>query len=93
MASALRLNRTLLSLSLANNSIGDAGAIRLAEVLSRFPLNHEEVVTRRKLLSQRRLEDGQVTTFTSTISIYFTFLHSPLQSALDLSHNVGTRRR
>lgn len=28
----LRLNRSLLSLSLANNAIGDAGAIKLAEV-------------------------------------------------------------
>ncbi|XP_074989482.1 leucine-rich repeat-containing protein 71 isoform X3 [Calonectris borealis] len=46
----LRLNRSLLSLSLANNDIGDAGAIRLAEVLGPFALTHAEVVERRRLL-------------------------------------------
>ncbi|XP_017277951.1 leucine-rich repeat-containing protein 71 [Kryptolebias marmoratus] len=52
-ARGLRLNRTLLFLSLANNQIGDSGAALLAEVLGEFPLNHEEVVERRKLLLQR----------------------------------------
>ncbi|XP_030329810.1 leucine-rich repeat-containing protein 71 isoform X2 [Strigops habroptila] len=50
IAEGLRLNRSLLSLSLASNDIGDAGASRLAEVLAPFPLTHEEVVQRRRLL-------------------------------------------
>ena len=51
IADALRMNRTLLSLGLAGNGIGDAGAKKLAEVLSKFPLTHEEVVERRKLMA------------------------------------------
>ncbi|XP_078391709.1 leucine-rich repeat-containing protein 71-like, partial [Cetorhinus maximus] len=47
---ALRLNRTLLWLSLAYNRIGDGGATKLAEVLAPFALTHEEVVERRVLL-------------------------------------------
>ncbi|NXJ56805.1 LRC71 protein, partial [Spizaetus tyrannus] len=50
IAKGLRLNRSLLSLSLANNNIGDAGATRLAEVLGPFALTHSEVVERRRLL-------------------------------------------
>ncbi|NXT50357.1 LRC71 protein, partial [Pluvianellus socialis] len=46
----LRLNRSLLSLSLANNDIGDAGATKLAEILRPFALSHAEVVERRRLL-------------------------------------------
>ncbi|XP_013868614.1 leucine-rich repeat-containing protein 71 isoform X3 [Austrofundulus limnaeus] len=53
IARGLRLNRTLLFLSLANNQIGDSGAAPLAEILGKFPLTHEEVVERRKLLLQR----------------------------------------
>ncbi|KAG5264401.1 hypothetical protein AALO_G00253400 [Alosa alosa] len=53
IAQGLRLNRSLLCLSLANNHIGDAGAALLAEILSPFPLTHEEVVERRKLKIQR----------------------------------------
>ncbi|KAK2525036.1 hypothetical protein Q9233_009083 [Columba guinea] len=50
IAEGLRLNRSLLSLSLANNNIGDAGATRLAKVLGPFALTHAEVVERRRLL-------------------------------------------
>ncbi|NWU89329.1 LRC71 protein, partial [Upupa epops] len=50
IAEGLRLNRSLLSLSLANNDIGDAGATKLAEVLGPFTLTHAEVVQRRRLL-------------------------------------------
>ncbi|KAH9495024.1 Leucine-rich repeat-containing protein 71 [Bulinus truncatus] len=53
LAEGLRMNRTLLSLSLMNNNIGDKGTEKLAEALSRFPLTHEEIVERRKLLSDR----------------------------------------
>lgn len=75
------MNRTLLSLGLCNNQIGDLGAQKLGEVrsiflevllfdfssslkwkfsicliflmqvISRFPLNHEEIVERRKMHS------------------------------------------
>lgn len=38
LASALRVNRTLLSLALANNKIGDKGATLLAEVLTSHSL-------------------------------------------------------
>ncbi|KAM8986355.1 leucine-rich repeat-containing protein 71 [Ara ararauna] len=50
IAEGLRLNRSLLSLSLASNDIGDAGASGLAQVLAPFALTHEEVVQRRRLL-------------------------------------------
>lgn len=36
----LRLNRTLLCLSLSNNRIGDAGATNLAQVFSYLPVNY-----------------------------------------------------
>ncbi|POI19575.1 hypothetical protein CIB84_016679, partial [Bambusicola thoracicus] len=48
----LRWNRSLLSLSLAHNRIGDVGARKLAEVLQPFKLRHEEVVERRRLLME-----------------------------------------
>ncbi|XP_055648381.1 leucine-rich repeat-containing protein 71 [Falco peregrinus] len=50
IARGLRLNRSLLFLSLENNDIGDVGATRLAEVLAPFALTHDEVVERRRLL-------------------------------------------
>ncbi|XP_069102762.1 leucine-rich repeat-containing protein 71-like isoform X8 [Argopecten irradians] len=57
IAMGLRMNRTLMSLSLASNKIGDKGAIKLGEVLSRFPLSHEEVVERRKQFSEKGSPD------------------------------------
>ncbi|XP_060601535.1 leucine-rich repeat-containing protein 71-like isoform X4 [Ruditapes philippinarum] len=57
IAEGLRLNRTLLSISLASNEIKDKGVVKLSEVLSRFPLRHEEVVERRKLMSDRSSPD------------------------------------
>ncbi|XP_042363090.1 leucine-rich repeat-containing protein 71 [Plectropomus leopardus] len=53
ISQGLRLNRALLFLSLSNNQIGDSGAARLAAVLGKFALTHEEVVERRKLLLER----------------------------------------
>ncbi|XP_030267790.1 leucine-rich repeat-containing protein 71 isoform X5 [Sparus aurata] len=53
IAQGLRLNCALLILSLSNNQIGDAGAAHLAAILGEFPLTHEEVVERRKLLLER----------------------------------------
>lgn len=55
LANALRMNRTLLTLGLAGNHIGDVGAKALGEALSKFPLMHEEVVERRRLLSEKGL--------------------------------------
>ncbi|XP_076439200.1 leucine-rich repeat-containing protein 71-like isoform X2 [Babylonia areolata] len=51
LATGLKMNRSLLSLSLNSNKISDKGAAKIAEALSRFPLSHEEVVERRRLLS------------------------------------------
>ena len=53
---ALRTNRTLLSLNLAQNFIGDIGAKALADVISRFPLTFPEIVYRRYVISGRSLE-------------------------------------
>ena len=47
------MNRTLLSLNLAQNQISDAGAKELAQSIKCFPLSHEEVVERRKLKSEK----------------------------------------
>ncbi|XP_046577270.1 leucine-rich repeat-containing protein 71-like [Haliotis rubra] len=53
LARGLRMNRRLMSLSLANNQIGDMGVKKIAEALSRFPLTHEELVERRRLISEK----------------------------------------
>ncbi|KAL8568352.1 hypothetical protein ACOMHN_040925 [Nucella lapillus] len=57
IATGLKMNRSLLSLSLNSNQISDKGAAKIAEALSRFPLSHEEVVERRRLLSDRGSPD------------------------------------
>ncbi|CAH1262139.1 LRRC71 [Branchiostoma lanceolatum] len=57
IANGLRMNRTLLVLSIANNAIGDEAAKKFGEVLSRFSLTHEEVVERRKVLSEKGAPD------------------------------------
>ncbi|GFR80094.1 leucine-rich repeat-containing protein 71-like isoform X4 [Elysia marginata] len=57
LAGGLRMNRTLMALTLANNQIGDKGVAKLSEALSRFPLSHEEVVERRRLISDRGSPD------------------------------------
>ncbi|XP_055085789.1 leucine-rich repeat-containing protein 71 [Periophthalmus magnuspinnatus] len=54
LAQGLRLNRALIYLSLANNQIGDSGAARISKILGEFPLTHEEVVERRKLLIEKQ---------------------------------------
>ena len=59
LAKALRLNRTLLSLNIGSNEIGDEGVKYIADVISTFPLTHEEVVTRRiqqSLLTEELIE-------------------------------------
>lgn len=52
----MRTNRTLLSLNLAQNTIGDVGAKALADVISRFPLTFAEIVYRRYIMSGRSFE-------------------------------------
>lgn len=45
----LRINRTLISLNLANNKIYDSGCLQLIIPLHMFPLNFEEIVIRRRI--------------------------------------------
>ena len=65
------MNRNLLSLSLAGNQVSDAGAKRLAEVLSRFPLSHEEVVERRKMLSGKETNDRKSVSVSTPDSVSY----------------------
>ncbi|KAK3709656.1 hypothetical protein QZH41_010993 [Actinostola sp. cb2023] len=53
----LRMNRTLLSLNLGSNLISDAGASKIAEVISSFSLSHEEIIARRLLISKKSPDD------------------------------------
>ncbi|XP_071501754.1 leucine-rich repeat-containing protein 71-like [Diadema antillarum] len=53
LINGLRMNRVVLSLSLACNELTDKAATYIGEVLSRFPLTHAEVVERRKVLSDK----------------------------------------
>lgn len=53
IAKGLRMNRVLVSLSLASNKISDQGAEAIAKSLNTFSLSHEEIVERRKLMSER----------------------------------------
>ena len=72
---SLRMNRTLLSLGLAGNGIGDAGAKKVAEVLSKFPLTHEELVERRKLMAGKESHERKsvsVSTPALCLSLYMT---------------------
>ncbi|XP_062502648.1 leucine-rich repeat-containing protein 71-like isoform X2 [Corticium candelabrum] len=66
LARALRMNRSLLSLSLANNKVDDEGAVALSEVVSRFPLNRHEIVARRMFNSDKRqAEDSSAQTMSN----------------------------
>lgn len=60
IADGLRMNRTLLSLNLASNRIGDKGADTIAHVLKSFPLNHEEIVARRFMITTFHSEESIV---------------------------------
>ncbi|XP_039269570.2 leucine-rich repeat-containing protein 71-like [Styela clava] len=53
IAVGLRMNRVLTSLSLASNRISDSGAQAISASLQWFTLTHEEVVHRRKMMSER----------------------------------------
>ncbi|CAK8689724.1 leucine-rich repeat-containing protein 71-like isoform X2 [Clavelina lepadiformis] len=53
LAKGLRMNRVLLSLSLSTNKISDEGCKAFSSVLQRICLEHDEIVQRRKLISQQ----------------------------------------
>lgn len=60
LATALRTNRSLMSLSLAGNNISDVGVSYLAEVLQRFLLTQEEILYRRRRIVNRRTQKKQL---------------------------------
>uniref|UniRef100_A0A3B3Z7D5 Uncharacterized protein n=1 Tax=Periophthalmus magnuspinnatus TaxID=409849 RepID=A0A3B3Z7D5_9GOBI len=70
LAQGLRLNRALIYLSLANNQIGDSGAAHISKILGEFPLTHEEVVERRKLLIEKQ---GLVSVLMSVFVFYIHY--------------------
>lgn len=76
MARALRLNRCLLSLSLAYNQIGDCGATSFAKVISKFELTHEEIVERRKLQSEKSESPVDYRRSVGKITINFKLIES-----------------
>lgn len=47
-------------LNLAGNDIGDLGACKLAETLSRFKMTHEEILKRRAIKKERLVKEMQV---------------------------------
>lgn len=53
IAEGLRMNRVLTHLSLASNLITDIGAKAFASSLNWFDLTHDEIVQRRKLMSEK----------------------------------------
>lgn len=53
IADGLRINRVLTHLSLASNQITDIGAKAFASSLNWFDLTHDEIVQRRKLMSEK----------------------------------------
>ena len=81
LVKGLRLNRTLLSLSVGQNFVGDEGIAKLAEVLSMFPLTHDEIVEKRRLLSDLRASERQK-------SVTFIFL---LSNEKGIIKNVGEK--
>ncbi|KAL5258135.1 hypothetical protein ACHWQZ_G012927 [Mnemiopsis leidyi] len=54
IARGLRMNRTLLTLNLSGNKITDVGTKALSDILTSLTLTHEEVVARRKLISENK---------------------------------------
>ena len=48
------MNRTLLTLNLSGNKLTDVGTKALSEILTSLTLSHEEIVARRKLISENK---------------------------------------
>lgn len=61
LANVLRTNRTLTSISLIGNRIGDEGVDYLIEVLQKFPLTRSEGELRRRRIFDRILKDKSKT--------------------------------
>lgn len=62
------MNRTLLSLTLTANCVGDAGAARLAEALSRVALSEVQIQTRRQLRLERLWPAGLLADRSKSVS-------------------------
>eukprot|EP01135_Chromosphaera_perkinsii_P009100 Nk52_evm1s1623 gene=Nk52_evmTU1s1623 len=56
LADSIKTNGTMLVLCLSKNEIGDEGAAALAEVLWKYALSHEEIVARRKVAMEHRMQ-------------------------------------
>ncbi|KAM3918685.1 leucine-rich repeat-containing protein 71 [Leptodactylus fuscus] len=82
IAQALKFNRSLLSLNLSSNQIGDQGALALAEMLGRFALSHPEIVERRRLLLEEEVQDQPRSPVTSR--------HADTKSERPLSHHSSS---
>lgn len=82
IAQALRFNRSLLSLNLSSNQIGDQGALALAEVLGHFALTHTEIVERRRLLLEKEAQEQPRSPDTSR--------HTDTKSERPLSHHSSS---
>jgi len=54
IAKGLRMNRTLLTLNLSGNKVTDVGTKALSDILTSLTLTHEEIVARRKLISENK---------------------------------------
>lgn len=48
------MNRTLLTLNLNGNRISDTGTKAISEVLTSLTLTHDEIVARRRLISENK---------------------------------------
>lgn len=53
LSDALRINRSLKLLNISDNYITTEGCIALTKVLQKFPLNHAEIVMRRRHIIER----------------------------------------
>ncbi|XP_066465247.1 LOW QUALITY PROTEIN: leucine-rich repeat-containing protein 71 [Eleutherodactylus coqui] len=82
IAQALRFNRSLLSLNLSSNQIGDQGALALSEVLGHFALKHIEIVQRRLLLLDKEAQEQPRSQATSR--------HTDVKSERPLSHHSNS---
>ncbi|XP_075700510.1 leucine-rich repeat-containing protein 71 isoform X2 [Rhinoderma darwinii] len=82
IAQALRFNRSLLSLNLSSNQIGDQGALALAEVLGHFALTHTEIVERRRKFLEKEAQEQPRSPGTSR--------HADVKSERPLSHHSGS---
>ncbi|XP_076443624.1 leucine-rich repeat-containing protein 71-like isoform X2 [Babylonia areolata] len=83
LARGLMTNRTLLVLNLAANDIGDDGAAALAQVLSYFALDHQQLLARRQKLA------AQIPALPNDLSPYLglTTRRQRLSPTVSLTHS------